>query len=240
MPALHTRAVAAGVAEVLVVANDLESSRRAIELAERYDGWLASVGVHPHECGSWDRRTAREVRTLAAHPKVRAIGETGLDHYREFQPRDVQERAFAEQCALAVELGLPVVVHSRQSLDAVAEVLEDAPGITGVMHSYAGDARQARECTDLGLHISLSGIVTFRREHELRDAAAEIPLERMLLETDAPYLSPEPLRGRRNEPAHLPHTAAVVAAAVGMSVRSLAEKTTRNARAVFGATAASA
>ena len=116
--------MAAGVDEVLVVANDLESSRRAIELAERYDGWLASVGVHPHECGSWDRRTARELRTLAAHPTVRAIGETGLDHYREFQPRDVQERAFAEQCALAVELGLPVVVHSRQSLDAVAEVLE--------------------------------------------------------------------------------------------------------------------
>lgn len=223
-----------------MVANDLESSRRAIELSERYDGWLASVGVHPHECGNWDRRAARELRTLAAHPKVRAIGETGLDHYREFQPRDVQARAFADHCALAVELGLPVVVHSRQSLDAVAEVLEGAPGITGVMHSYAGDARQAREFTDLGLHISLSGIVTFRREYELRDAAAEIPLERLLLETDAPYLSPEPLRGRRNEPAHLPHTAAVVAAAVGMSVRSLAERTTRNARAVFGAPAARA
>ena len=223
-----------------MVANDLESSRRAIQLAERFDGWLASVGVHPHECGCWDRRTARELRTLAAHPKVRAIGETGLDHYREFHPRDVQERAFAEQCELALELELPVVVHSRQSLDAVAEVLEATPGITGVMHSYAGDARQARVFTDLGLHISLSGIVTFRREHELRDAAAKIPLERLLLETDAPYLSPEPLRGRRNEPAHLPHTAAVVAAAVGLSVPSLAEKTTRNARAVFGAPAASA
>ena len=172
--------------------------------------------------------------------RVRAIGETGLDHFREFQPRDVQARAFAEQCALAVEVGLPVVVHSRQSLDAVAEVLEGAPGVTGVMHSFAGDAGQAREFTDLGLHISLSGIVTFRREQGLREAAAEIPLERLLLETDAPYLTPEPLRGRRNEPAHLPHTAAVVAAAVGMSVRSLAERTTRNARAVFGATAASA
>jgi len=223
-----------------VVANDLESSRRAIELAERHDGWLASVGVHPHECGSWDRRTARELRTLAAHPKVRAIGETGLDHYREFQPRGVQARAFAEQCALAVELELPVVVHSRESLDAVAAVLKVAPGITGVMHSYSGDVRQAREFTDLGFYISLSGIVTFRREHELRDAAAEIPPERLLLETDAPYLSPEPLRGRRNEPAHLPHTAAVVAAAVGMSVPSLAERTTRNARAVFGAPASSA
>jgi len=223
-----------------VVANDLPSSRRAIELADRFDGWLASVGVHPHECGSWDRRAARELRTLAAHPKVRAIGETGLDHYREFQPRKVQERAFAEQCALAVELDLPVVIHSREALDAVAEVLKGAPGITGVMNSDAGDAGRSGAVTDLGLHSSLSGIVTFRREQALREMAAEIPLERLLLETDAPYLSPEPLRGRRNEPAHLPHTAAVVAAAVGMSVPSLAEKTTRNARAVFGAPAASA
>ncbi len=171
---------------------------------------------------------------------MRAIGETGLDHHHEFQPRDIQRRAFAEQCELAVELGLPVVVHSRAALDAVAAVLESVPDIRGVMHSYAGDAAHARAFTDLGLHISLSGIVTFRREHDLRAAAAEIPLERLMLETDAPYLTPEPLRGRRNEPAHLPHTAAVVAAAVGISVPSLAERTTRNARAVFGAPAVSA
>ena len=240
MPALHARAVAAGVGEVLVVANDLASSRRSIELTERFDGWLATVGVHPHECGDWDRRTAGELRALASHPNVRAIGETGLDHHHEIQPRDQQRRVFADHCALAVELGLPVVVHSRKSLDAVAEVLEGVPGIKGVMHSYAGDAAQARGFTDLGLHISLSGIVTFRREQALRAVAAEIPLERLLLETDAPYLSPEPLRGRRNEPAHLPHTAAVVAAAVGISVPSLAERTTRNARAVFGAPAARA
>ena len=225
---------------MLVVASDLVESRRVIELTERFEGWFAAIGVHPHECGSWDRGAARELRTLAGHPNVRAIGETGIDHHHEFQPRDIQRRAFAEQCELAVELGLPVVVHSRAALDAVAAVLEGVPGIRGVMHSYAGDAAHARAFTDLGLHISLSGIVTFRRERDLRAAAAEIPLERLMLETDAPYLTPEPLRGRRNEPAHLPHTAAVVAAAVGISVPSLAERTTRNARAVFGAPAVSA
>ena len=169
------------------------------------------------------------------HPNVRAIGETGLDHHHELRSRDRQQQAFADQCALAAEVDLPLVIHSRDALDEVAQVLQRVPGTRGVMHSYTGDASKVQLFTDLGMHISFSGIVTFRREESLRAAAAAVPLDRLLIETDAPYLSPEPLRGRRNEPSHLVHTAAVVAAAHGMSVPSLAGRTTRNARAVFGA-----
>lgn len=232
---LHDRSVEAGVCEVLVVGSNLSSSRRAVELAAQFEGWGAAVGVHPHECDGWDRQVERELRALANDPNVRAIGEVGLDYHREVHPKDYQQRAFADQCDLAMELDLPAVVHSRDALDAVADVLQGVSGIRGVMHSYTGDTTHAKMFVDLGMYISFSGIVTFRREEPLRVTAAAVPLERLLVETDAPYLSPEPLRGRRNEPAHLVHTVAVLASARGMSVPSLMGTTTRNARAVFGA-----
>jgi TatD DNase family protein len=189
--------------------------------------------VHPHECAEFDDADVKELRRLAAHPNVRAIGETGLDFHRWHVPRDAQEAAFAAQCDLAAELRLPVVVHARDSLDAIALVLEAHPIPAGVMHSFTGGPSAAGRFLDLGLHISLSGIVTFKNAEDVRATAAALPQDRLMLETDAPFLAPAPQRGRRNEPALLVHTAAQVAASRGISVPSVSAFTTRNAQAVF-------
>lgn len=226
--------MAAGVSQALVVATDLATSRRAIELSERFDGWLAAVGVHPHDCAGFGATTLAALRSLAAHPKVVAVGETGLDFHRRCQPREVQRRAFAAQCELAAELGLPVVVHSRESLDAIAAILERHLGAGGIMHSFTGTPDEAQRFVELGLYVSISGIATFRQAGAVPATAAVVPLDHLLLETDAPYLAPVPLRGRRNEPAHLVHTVAAVAARRGLPVPSLVTRTTRNARTVLG------
>ncbi len=232
---MQARATDAQVRHVLVAATDLASARRGTELAERYPGWGAAVGVHPHDCADFDRATSAQLRELAAHPKAAAIGETGLDFHRQRQPRDQQERAFRAQIELALELDLPLVVHSRESLDRIGAVLEGYPDLRGVMHSFTGTAEEAERFVALGMHISISGIVTFRNAAQVRATAASVAAERLLLETDAPFLSPHPRRGRRNEPAHLPYTADAVASARGVSVTSLSEVTTRNARILFGA-----
>ena len=217
-----------------MVATDLATSKRAIAIGRNFAGWYATVGVHPHDCGGFDATTVEALRDLAADPNVRAIGETGLDFYRNHQPRALQEHAFRAHCRLATELNLPIVVHQRESLDAVERVLREALGPAGgVMHSFTGPPEAVPRFVDLGLHISFSGIVTFRKADDVRAAAAAVPSERLLIETDAPYLAPTPMRGRRNEPSYLPHTAAVVAAIRNVSVSSLCATTTQNARELF-------
>ena len=217
-----------------MAATDLDSSARAIALCREVAGWYATVGVHPHDCAGFDATTAEALRALAGSDQVKAIGETGLDFYREHQPRALQERAFRAHCRLATELDLPVVVHQRDSLDAVERVLREELGPAGgVMHSFTGPPESVRRFVDLGLHISISGIVTFKRADDVRATAAVVPEDRLLIETDAPYLAPTPLRGRRNEPAFLPHTAAVVATVRNVSVSSLCATTTRNAHELF-------
>ena len=192
------------------------------------------MGVHPHDCGGFDATTVQALRDLAGAANVRAIGETGLDFYRNHQPQALQEHAFRAHCRLAAELDLPVVVHQRESLDAVEGVLREELGPAGgVMHSFTGPPETVQRFVDLGLHISFSGIVTFKNADDVRASAAEVPSERLLIETDAPYLAPTPMRGRRNEPAYLPHTAAVVAAMRNVSVSSLCATTTHNARELF-------
>ena len=192
------------------------------------------MGVHPHDCGGFDATTVQALRDLAGAANVRAIGETGLDFYRNHQPQALQEHAFRAHCRLAAELDLPVVVHQRESLDAVEAVLREELGPAGgVMHSFTGPPETVQRFVDLGLHISFSGIVTFKNADDVRASAAEVPSERLLIETDAPYLAPTPMRGRRNEPAYLPHTAAVVAAMRNVSVSSLCATTTHNARELF-------
>ena len=234
LDAIHERAQIAGVSEVLVVATDLATSKRATEICHGLAGWYPTVGVHPHDCGDFDAATVKTLRDLAAEASVRAIGETGLDFYREHQPPALQERAFRAHCRLAAELDLPVVVHQRDSLHNVERVLaEDLGPAGGVMHSFTGPPESVARFVDLGLHISISGIVTFKRADELRETAAAVPAHRLLIETDAPYLAPTPRRGRRNEPAYLPHTAAVVAANRNVSVSSLYATTTQNARELF-------
>ncbi len=217
-----------------MVATDLSTSGRVIALARRFAGWHATVGVHPHDCEGFDDTTVEALRTLAADDGVKAIGESGLDFYRDHQPRALQERAFRAHCRLATELDLPIVVHQRESLDAVELVLREELGPAGgVMHSFTGPPEAVPRFVDLGLHISFSGIVTFNKADDVRAAAAAVPSERLLIETDAPYLAPTPMRGRRNEPAYLPHTAAVVAAMRNVSVSSLCATTTHNARELF-------
>ena len=192
------------------------------------------MGVHPHDCGGFDATTVQALRDLAGAANVRAIGETGLDFYRNHQPQALQEHAFRAHCRLAAELDLPVVVHQRESLDAVEAVLREELGPAGgVMHSFTGPPETVQRFVDLGLHVSFSGIVTFKNADDVRASAAEVPSERLLIETDAPYLAPTPMRGRRNEPAYLPHTAAVVAAMRNVSVSSLCATTTHNARELF-------
>ena len=231
---MRERAQRAGVSQALVAATDLDTSAQAIALCRDAAGWYATVGVHPHDCAGFDAATAAALRALAGSDQVKAIGETGLDFYREHQPRALQEQAFRAHCRLAAELDLPVVVHQRDSLDAVERVLREELGPAGgVMHSFTGPPESVRRFVDLGLHVSISGIVTFKRADDVRATAAVVPEDRLLIETDAPYLAPTPLRGRRNEPAFLPHTAAVVATVRNVSVSSVCATTTRNAHELF-------
>jgi len=227
------RALESGLVALLDVGTDLDTSRAAVALAERYEFVFAAVGVHPHDAAALAPGVLDELRVLAQHPKVVAIGEIGLDYYRDLAPREIQRHAFAEQLVLAQELGLPVIVHSRDAHEDVLAILAERGG-RGVLHSYAAGLAHLDEVLDLGFCVGISGPVTFRRSQKLRDEVATVPLDRLLIETDCPYLAPEPHRGRRNEPAYVLHTAEAIAAARHMSLEALAEATTANACSVFG------
>jgi TatD DNase family protein len=231
--AVVERAREAGLVAILNVGGDLASSRAAVALAERYGFIYAAVGVHPHDARTVTPAVLDDLRTLSRHPKVVAIGEIGLDYYRDLSPRPVQRQAFADQLALAAELGLPVIVHSREALDDVLAGLcgwED----TGVLHSYSGGLERLEEVLELGFSIGISGPVTFPKAERLRAVAEAVPLERLLVETDCPYLTPVPYRGRRNEPAYVRYVAQAVARARGMEAEPLARATADNARCLFG------
>ncbi len=228
------RARGAGVVAVLNVGTDLESSRAAVALAKRYDFIYAAVGVHPHDAKTVTPATLDQLRELARHPKVVAIGEIGLDYYRDLSPRPAQRRAFAQQLALAAELGLPVVVHSRDAHDDVLAALREWRGAGGVLHSYSAGPGRLEEVMALGFYIGLSGPITFPKAHRLRAVAAAAALDRLLVETDCPYLTPVPFRGRRNEPAYVRYVAEAVARARGTTVEAVAQATTENAQRLFG------
>ena len=231
--AVIERAREAGLVAVLNVGTDLASSRAAVALAEIYDFIYAAVGIHPHDAETATAAALDELRTLARHPKVVAVGEIGLDYYRDLSPRPVQRRALADQLALATELGLPVVIHSREAHDDVLAALREWEG-TGVLHSYSAGPERLDEVMGLGFYVSISGPVTFPKSNRLRQAAAAVPLERLLVETDCPYLTPVPHRGRQNEPAYVRYVAQAVASARGMPIETVAEATSDNACRLFG------
>ncbi len=245
------RAVEAGVTAIINPGADLESSRRAVALAERYDNVYAAVGVHPHDASTLDQKTLAELRQLAAHPKVVAIGEIGLDYYRDLSPRPQQRAAFDAQLALAADLNLPVIVHQREaaadvSPTCVGDVLaalrawavKGHPG--GVLHAFSGDEAMADEAVALGFFIGLGGPLTYpqrgptgKNARRLPEIVPRLPLDRLLVETDAPYLPPHPYRGQRNEPAHLVLVAQRLAELRGLPFEVLSRQVTENTRRVF-------
>ena len=228
------RAGAAGVARMVEIGYDLESSRAAVRLAEAHPPIYAVVGIQPHYAVEADAAWLDEVRRLAAHPKVVAIGEIGLDYYHDRAPHDRQERLFREQLALARELGLPVVIHSRDAQSDTARILGDAArGQPGIMHSFSGGWAYAEACLEVGFYLSFSGPVTFAKAAELHEVARRAPLDRILTETDCPYLAPHPLRGRRNEPANVRLVAERLADLRGMALPDLAAAVWANASEIF-------
>ncbi|MCC6492426.1 MAG: TatD family hydrolase [Pirellulales bacterium] len=235
--AVIERAAVAGVDAVVAVGTTAASSRQCVELAARYRLVFAAVGIQPNYVaealpGDW-----AAVERLAAAPRVVAVGETGLDRYWDFAPFELQQEYFDRHIDLARRLDLPFIVHMRDCDADILAALRAASQrgrLSGVMHSFTGDAAMAAECLALGLYISFAGMVTFKKSQSLRDCAATIPADRLLVETDAPYLSPEPVRSRRpNEPALVRHTAECLAAARGVTLAELAAQTTANAKRLF-------
>lgn len=230
------RAKAAGVATIIAIGTTAVNSAAVIELAGRYDGVFASVGIHPNNAAEAEPEDWDNVVQLAREERVVALGETGLDRHWHDTPFEMQQDYFDRHLRLMQDTGLPVVIHMRDCLSDVLAMLRKARQrgpLRGAMHSYTGDAAAAAECCELGLYISFAGMVTYKKSHELREVAAGVPQDRILVETDSPYLSPEPLRGRRNESANVAYTAQVVAAARGISFDDFAALSTANARRLF-------
>ncbi|HPT26502.1 MAG TPA: TatD family hydrolase [Bryobacteraceae bacterium] len=229
------RARAAGVETLVAIGSgdgppDLEAG---IRLAEAYPFIYATVGVHPHEASKADESVWFSLTSLADHPKVVAVGEIGLDYHYDFSPRDVQRAAFERQLRIARDTSLPIVIHTRQAWDDTFSILEahwpaDGPG--GIMHCFSGGPAEAGRSLALGFHISFSGIVTYPKALDVQEAAKLVPLDRLLVETDAPYLAPVPYRGKRNEPAYVVETARRLAELRGESLGTIAAATTRNWR----------
>jgi len=223
------------VSTVITIGTDTLSSKKAIELAEKYDFIWATVGIHPHDAKNFNESTYSILKGLASHPKVVAIGETGLDFYRNLSPHEKQMRAFKSQINLVKELEKPLIIHCRDATSETWQVLKEENGFSlgGVWHCFSGDINLAKACIEEGFFISIGGIITFSKTKGLREAVKEISLDHILLETDAPFLAPVPMRGKRNEPAFLYFIAEEVARIKQKSIEEVARKTTENARQLF-------
>ncbi|MCB0832947.1 MAG: TatD family hydrolase [Bacteroidetes bacterium] len=237
--AMLERAWTGGVEFIVTIGIDMESCERAIRLADEHEHIFAAVGLHPTDAVKADDFTFRRLEELAGHPKVVAIGETGLDYHWQDSPRDVQETVFRESIRLACRLDLPIIIHNREADTDVIRVLadekktHDLQNLRGIMHCFSGDEKMLTESIDLGFYISFAGNLTYKKSR-LPDVAARVPLSKMLIETDAPFLPPVPMRGKRNEPAYVIHTAQKLAEVLDVAVEDIGQLTSKNARAVFG------
>ena len=229
------RARQAGVEFMLTVGTTVAYCKKAIALADRYEAVYAAVGIHPHDVKDIiDNRTYDDLREMAKMDKVVAYGEIGLDFFRNLSPKALQVRRFGEQLELASELGLPVIIHDRDAHQETMEMLGIRKGnMRGVVHCFSGDRDMARKCLDLGFSISVTGTVTFEKAKKLHEVVQYVPLASLLVETDAPYLAPEPHRGKRNEPSYVVKTAEKIAELKELSYREVAEATTENAKTLF-------
>lgn len=232
------RASAAGLERVVTIGTDAATSSRNVELCGQFPLMRAAVGIQPNHVAEAQRGDWDVIRELVQLPAVVAVGETGLDRYWDRAPFPLQEDYFARHLALSRDTHKPIVIHCREAEADVVRMLRaefDACGpVAGVMHSFTGDAATARACLQMGLHISFAGMVTYKNAENLRQVAATIPLDRLLVETDSPYLAPMPVRGKRNEPAYVVHTADCLAKVLGVTPAAIDEYTTRNARTLFG------
>lgn len=235
-PAVLSRAKAAGVELMVTISTKITEADKIISLAESHDELVCSVGIHPHEAGREPETDAATLVTRAAHPKVVGIGETGLDYFYEHSPRDAQQKNFRAHIEAARQSQLPLIVHARDADEDTADILEDEMrkgAYPGLIHCFTAGPELAKRALDIGFYISISGIATFKNATDLRETIKSIPLERLLVETDAPFLAPVPNRGKRNEPAFVADTAAALAELKGVSSEELARITTDNFYRLF-------
>lgn len=233
--AVIERAHEVGVTHMVVVGFDEKTIPLAIDIAENNEGIYAAVGWHPVDAIDFKDEYLVWLEKLAKHPKVVALGEMGLDYHWDTSPRDVQEEVFRKQIRLAKELKMPIIIHNREATSEIIRVLqeEDAKEVGGVMHCYSGSVSEIEACLEMNFYISLAGPVTFKNAHELKEVAKAIPLERLLIETDAPFLAPHPNRGKRNEPAYVKLVAEEISRLRGMTYEEICEITTKNALQFF-------
>jgi len=234
--AVIERSRKAGVTGWVTVGTDPEHNRKAVQLAERFENMYAAIAIHPHDAKTVTADTLKELRELAQHNKVAAIGETGLDYHYNFSLHEDQRRVFAEHLKIAAELNLPVIIHCRKAFDETMEILEQFEEVKKVVfHCFSGSAEQAKIVLDYGFYISFTGVVTFKNARKTGRAAGIVPPDRLMVETDCPYMSPEPMRKQKvNEPALMVHTAAFIAELKGMVLADFAEAVTATSRAFFG------
>ena len=233
LPEVLSRAREAGVRAIVNIGCDLASSEASIHLAHEHPDIFAVVGVHPHDATTLDAAARSRLERLADDPKVVAIGEMGLDYYRDLSPRHLQEQAFRDQISLARKKGLPVVVHDRDAHVKVMQILRDEQVSLGVLHCFSGDINMARQAVDLGLYLSFAGPITYNST-KAREVISRIPVDRILIETDCPYLTPVPFRGKRNEPAYVKYVLEGVAAILGLPLEEAARIIDGNTRRLFG------
>jgi TatD DNase family protein len=233
--AVVQRATSAGVVAMVCAGADVESSRAAVRLAEQYASVYAVVGIHPEHAQEFNDDVLKTIRELAQHRQVVGIGEIGLDfHYADAAPREAQEKNFIAQLDLAQELGLPVVIHDRDAHDALMEILRKRGNKSrGILHCFSGDLPMAREAIDLGYFVSFAGNLTFQNARQLREIVAAAPLDRVVIETDAPYLAPMPHRGKRNEPAYVARVAEKIAEIKNLPLQTVQDTTMRNSEIIF-------
>jgi TatD DNase family protein len=233
--AVIQRAIENDIAAIITIGTNLASSQKAVQFAQNYASLFAAVGIHPSDCAEAVDSDYTMIEKLAKSEKVVAIGEIGLDYYRMYTDKETQKKAFLRQIALARKLNLPVIVHTRESLKDALDILikEKATDVSGVLHSFSGTPELLKEVLNTNFYVSFTGGVTFKKSTVL-DLVAQTPVERMLLETDSPFITPEPHRGKRNEPAFLTYTAQKIAEIKGLKLEELAEITKENARHLFG------
>ncbi|KAF0816326.1 putative metal-dependent hydrolase YcfH [Bacillus sp. ZZV12-4809] len=230
------RALSEGISNIVVVGFDRPTIEKAMELTEKYDFIYASVGWHPVDAIDMTEEDLLWIEKLSSHPKVVALGEMGLDYYWDKSPKDIQQEVFRKQIRLAKKVKLPIVIHNRDATADIVEILkeEGAGEVGGIMHCFSGSPEIAQECVDMNFYISLGGPVTFKNAKKPKEVADIIPLEKLLIETDCPYLTPHPDRGKRNEPSYVKLVAEQIAEIKGLTTEEVAQATTENAKKLFG------